>query len=171
MADNYLERKMDEYRRCRPGMVATVSHAHPSSTRVKSGEALISYPPQRVLVVDGMSLVGQAIINVMRRLNCRVTFTSSHAFSSKECSRFAQATGSQYHPGTLAEAIEYLQSHSDAPTAIIDSTIKADCAIDDVAGTPYLPIPEWVNDGGPDAIAAWCGFALSPAITPLLWRR
>lgn len=157
MADNYLERKMDEYRRSRQAG-ATVSHAHPASSRLKPGEALITYPSQRILVTDGLSPAGQAVIRTMRTLNCRVAFTASEASNRAECTRFAQATGAQYHPTSVAVAIDYLTSHGDTPSAIIDLDGSAqDSAI------WIVPIPTNVATHGPEAIAAWCGYALSPA--------
>lgn len=157
MADNYLERKMEEYRHSRQG--AAVTLAHPHSSRVKAGEALIPYPCLRILVTDGMSEAGQAIIRTMRMLNCRVAFTASSTDNRTQCTRFAQDTGSQYHPTPVADAIEYLRRHDDTPAAIIDLDGTATGVND---GIWTVPIPANVSAHGADSIAAWCGYALSP---------
>lgn len=149
MADNYLERRMEEYR-SRQGAGSRVSHAHPLSSRLKPGQALIEYPAVRVLVTDGTSEAGRAVIDTFRRLNCRVAFTAS---DGREGAMLAQCTGAQYHPGTGREALARLADAGDPAGVIINLAGEPD-----VVSTVELPV-----GADPQTLAAWCAFRAHPA--------
>lgn len=152
MADNYLERRMDEYRRSQQG--AAVKHVRPTLSTLRPGQVAVDYPPMRILVTDGTSPHGEAVIRHFRRFACRVAFTSRD--NPAQSQRFAQLTGAQYNPGTASAAIDRLTAAGDPPTVIIDLD-------NSLNGVTSLPIPEAAIHAGPEATAAWCLFAAHPA--------
>ena len=152
MADNYLERRMEEHRRSRSG--ATVKHVSASRQRLKPGQVIIDYQPMRVIVADGTSSTGREIIKLFRKLNCRVTFCSA---DTRQGPLLAQATGALYYPGPLLEAIEYHKSNTDPAAVIID--------VDNREQLSTIHIPTPVIDEGPHAIAAWCVYAAHPSVS------
>ena len=156
MADNYLERRMDEYRRSQQG--ATVKHVRPTLSTLRPGQVAVDYPAMRVLVTDGTSPSGQAIIKSFRQFACRVAFTAT---DSAAANILAQQTGAQYHPGAAERALERLAAAGDPAELIID----LDNSLPD---HDTLPIPIGALNAGHEATAAWCIFAAHPANS---WSR
>ena len=101
MADNYLERKMEDYRSGKSGN-AKVKRV---SSSVKPGEISVKFPPRRVFVTGGASGIGRAIVEAFRKADCRVAFCD---IDSKAGAATAQATGAQFHPVDVrnVEALE-----------------------------------------------------------------
>lgn len=101
MADNYLERKMEDYRAGKGNS--------PKSQRVSSmhkpGTINIKFPPRRVFVTGGASGIGKAIVEAFRKADCRVAFCDIDA---KAGATTAQATGAQFYPVDVCdvEALE-----------------------------------------------------------------
>ncbi|MBR5332166.1 MAG: SDR family oxidoreductase [Muribaculaceae bacterium] len=91
MADNYLERKMEDYR---SGKSATTK-SHRASSTTKPGTINVKFPPRRVFVTGGASGIGRAIVEAFRKADCRVAFCDIDA---KAGAATAQATGAQFHP-------------------------------------------------------------------------
>lgn len=159
MADNYLERRMDEYRRSQQGAATRRAAMHTSPT-LKPGQAIIEYPPMRVLVTDIDTPAAQAVINALRQVNCRVAITGrDHTLGN----RLAQKSGAQYHPDEPKAAIERLAKAGDP--VILAVTFTA--AIPDV---PTLTPPREVLDAGPEATAAWVLYAAHPTSRHLYTR-
>ncbi len=91
MADNYLERKMEDYRSGK----GTSSKVKRVSSGAKPGEISVKFPPRRVFVTGGASGIGRAIVEAFRKADCRVAFCD---IDSKAGTATAQATGAQFHP-------------------------------------------------------------------------
>lgn len=158
MADNYLERRMDEYRRSRQG--AAVKHVRPTLSTLRPGQIAVDYPAQRILVTGGTTPGGQAIIRLFRQFACRVAFTDADS-DRADATRLAQLTGAQYHPGTAEAALNRLATAGDPATVIVD----LDGSLPEAA---TLPVPPEALAAGPEALAAWCVFAAHPANS---WTR
>lgn len=95
MADNYLEKKMDDYR----GVVRrTVKNIPVRGCR--SGFMELPFPPRRVLVMDGTCNVGKCIVESLRNTGCKVAFTSSDRDKGKS---LAESCGAQFHPVDLSD--------------------------------------------------------------------
>ena len=150
MADNYLERRMEEHRRSQQG--ATVKHVRPTLSALKPGQTAVDYPPIRVLVTDGTSETGIAVIEIFRRFGCRVAFTANDSMTAN---KIAQRFGAQYHPGTVEAAKEYLAQAGDPASAIIDT--------DGLMIAGAVPIHTQARKAGSEAVAAWVIFATHPA--------
>lgn len=97
MADNYLERKMEEYRNGK-------LHGHAvkrTPNGAKPGTLNVKYPPRRVFVTGGASGIGRAIVSAFANAGCRVAFCD---IDSKTGAATAQATGSQFYPVDVTDA-------------------------------------------------------------------
>lgn len=153
MADNYLERRMEEYRRSQQG--AAVAHSRRHAAGLKAGQVAVDYPAVRVLVTDACSEAGRATVAALRRFSCRVAMTDS---DSRAGSLLAQQLGAQYHPGTAPQALARLSAAGDPAAAVISP--QGSCIS---AGTvTVITPPQGAIDAGPEAVAAWCLFALHP---------
>lgn len=96
MADNYLEKKMEEYRSGRMGHGSSSGGAK-VSVRFEACFDGIAFAGKRVLVTgecvtDG---VGRETLRLYRALGCRVAFCST---DMKEGARLAQEAGCRHYP-------------------------------------------------------------------------
>lgn len=153
MADNYLERRMEEHRASR-----LVPRSTNKPAPLKSGRVIVDYPPQRVLITKGDSHVGQAVIKGFIAMKCPVSFTVT---DSSKGPAIAQATGARYIPGNSENALAWHDSHADPVKAIVDIEGGLLSILED--HTISIPFhPDAVNSG-PEAVTSWCIFALHPA--------
>ncbi|MCM1066499.1 MAG: hypothetical protein NC418_02875 [Muribaculaceae bacterium] len=91
MADNYLEKKMEEHRR---GASLPARH---TPTFIPAGAVCFRLGEMRVLVVrlDADPAAGSAIVRAFRRAACKVAFV----WDDRTCgSRLAQESGSRHYP-------------------------------------------------------------------------
>lgn len=98
MADNYLEKRMDDLRRGqRPGAyrpkLTPAGHA--------TGRLQVAFPPRRVFVTGGASGIGRAIVEAYCKAGCRVAFVDSDMEAGRQT---ASATGSRFIPLDVADA-------------------------------------------------------------------
>ncbi len=96
MADNYLEKKMDEYRRS-SAAPAVKRRLSPSGER--PGVVSLRIAPLRVLVTDVSDDYAAAIVRRLREAGCRVAFVAA---DDKAGRALSQSTGSRYYPASLA---------------------------------------------------------------------
>jgi len=93
MADNYLERRMEDLR---SGRLAADTARLRSKAPAKNPRRLsITFPEMRVLVTDGLSDSGKAIVKAFRSVGMKVAFCAP---SSAEGSLFAQQSGARFCP-------------------------------------------------------------------------
>ncbi|MDE7154627.1 MAG: SDR family oxidoreductase [Muribaculaceae bacterium] len=103
MADNYLERKMEEHRsggaapRRKKSLVAGK----------RSGELTVKFPPRRVLVTGGANGIGRAVVEAFRKADCTVDFID---IDRKAGQLTAQQTGARFIPADLADAEQLEQA-------------------------------------------------------------
>jgi len=102
MADNYLERKMEDYRRSIANGESHMSSKRKAS-QIKEGYIQIKFPPRRVFVTGGASGIGRAIVESFRRTGCKVAFCDTDTIAGRNVS---QSTGSQFHPLDIADSIK-----------------------------------------------------------------
>lgn len=125
MADNYLEKKMEDYNRMRPAP-AKIRRSLPPSKQgllVETGEL-------RILVSDIDAVWGRSLVDAFRESGCKVAFISA---DSRKGTKTAQATGSLFYPAhntneSVLQALDYLASHWGGIDAVIltpvDSTLE-----------------------------------------------
>lgn len=93
MADNYLEKRMDDYRNGRLNRKKPIVAASSATRRpLLAGK--------RVLVTGGANGIGRAIVAAFRREDCKVAVFDS---DSRHGSEVAQLTGARFYPCDLAE--------------------------------------------------------------------
>lgn len=119
MADNYLERRMEDYRNGRLKPRSTKS----STRRATSQTATLNH--MRVYVTAGTSTAGIAIIRHLRQAGCRVAFCDT---DNHKGSHMAQQTGSQFHSMTggyndisLTRSIDHVFTHWGGLDVLIDT--------------------------------------------------
>ncbi|MCM1522609.1 MAG: hypothetical protein NC039_08165 [Muribaculaceae bacterium] len=97
MADNYLERRMEDYR---SGRLAQKSKRTHSGGGKAQDTLTLRYPHMRVLVMDEQEpderLV--ALIKELRSVGLQVAFTADNPTSGQ---RLSQDTGSRHYPSTI----------------------------------------------------------------------
>ena len=153
MADNYLERRMEEHRAS-----LVVPRLINKPAPLKSGRVIVEYPPQRILVTGGDTPVGLAVIKGFIAMKCAVSFT---VYDSTKGATIAQSTGARYIPGTLETAIDWHTKHGDPVKAVIDTQKNTASILEN--RTLTLPFHPHAIESEPEAIASWCIFALHPA--------
>lgn len=104
MADNYLERRMEDLRSGRIGAAAR----HRTGAPAKSRHTLsVTFPEMRILVADGLSDLGKAIIKAFRSVGMKVAFCAPE---QHEGNLFAQESGARYCPvAEMAQALPGLE--------------------------------------------------------------
>lgn len=111
VADNYLEKKMEDYRR---GQTALPMSSHRKN---KNRIGL------RVFVIGGETPSGAQIVIELRKSGWRVAFTNPDIKSGRH---LAQATGSQHHPispsttESLQHSFELISDHWGCLDLVID---------------------------------------------------
>ena len=131
MADNYLERKMEDYRSGKSGGSKTKR----VSTTAKSGNINVKFPPRRVFVTGGASGIGKAIVEAFRKADCRVAFCD---IDTKAGNATAQATGAQFHPVDVrdADALEACM------TRLLEAWGDIDVIVNNVGVSGFVPLIE-----------------------------
>ena len=96
MADNYLERRMEEYR---SGRLATHSKSTPGMRQPRKGcELVLTFPPMNVVVIgrsDTIVTLLADVVSAFTRVGSRVAFTSCDV---KRSTALAQSSGARYYP-------------------------------------------------------------------------
>lgn len=93
MADNYLERRMEDYR---SGRLAGNAPRKPSASPSPASEPLLA--DARVFIITRSASASPrtaALIRLLRSQGCRVAFTDADSAAGNA---LAQATGAQCHP-------------------------------------------------------------------------
>ena len=101
MADNYLERKMEEHR----NSGAAPKKKTPQVAGHRQGEICIKFPPRRVLVTGGANGIGRAVVQAFRNADCIVDFIDSDRRNGQLT---AQQTGARFIPADIASACLFL---------------------------------------------------------------
>lgn len=126
MADNYLENKMDEYRR---GAAAKTVKRHLSPSGTRPGTVSLKIEPLRVLVTDVSDDYGAAIVRQLRDAGCRVAFVCGDDKSGRALS---QSTGSRYYPASLggSTVADLTAAWGDLDAVVITGAAPMPAAID-----------------------------------------
>ncbi len=92
MADNYLEKKMEEHRQ---NSVSGYRKAHRPQPKISVGSYKINIDIKHVSVAVAQEQLRAAIVNCLCQAGCHVAFCSDNP---KTDSRLAQACGARYYP-------------------------------------------------------------------------
>lgn len=130
MADNYLEHKMEDYRR------GKITGGRAKTMRLsKPGMGGANLPPCRVFVTGGASGIGRAIVESFRAVGCRVAFCDNDV---KAGTATAQATGSRFYPVDVTDV--------DALSGCMDNLFEVwgdiDVIVNNVGIGGFVPLVE-----------------------------
>lgn len=111
MADNYLEKKMEDYRQGRTAV--SMSSHQKSKTRTDL----------RVLILGGETPAGSQTVTELRKSGWRVAFTDPEMKTGRH---LAQTTGAQHHPispsstASLQHSLDLISDHWGCLDLVID---------------------------------------------------
>lgn len=97
MADNYLERKMEEHRN---GAQRKCVHKT-ASLGSRAGVWEVPFAERRVLVTGTGSALDALVVEQLRSVGCKVAFMG---WEKSEGTELARRTGAQYHPTSYSDA-------------------------------------------------------------------
>lgn len=100
MADNYLEKKMEEHRR---NASQKTSARIVSTVGGRPGSVTMKIEPLRIYVTDGTSATGEAIVRRLREAACRVAFSCGDDSLGR---KLAQSSGSRHYPASFNASVE-----------------------------------------------------------------
>lgn len=140
MADNYLETKFEEYAARKAGRMPRRTVA----LSQRRGYAEFRFPRRRVLVLNGLTPGGQAIIHRFRRVDCQVAFCASDTIDGQH---FAELAGARFHAVDLnnAEEIEAMMRSLFHDWGDID--ILVSLAADDVTAAAVDCLADFRQNG------------------------
>lgn len=93
MADNYLERRMEELRSGK--IAASVKPQRRPSGTAQAGKISFGFKPKRVLMIGDTSRLAESLITAFRKAGCPVAFLSS---PSSDGDRLAHDCGIRFYP-------------------------------------------------------------------------
>ncbi|MDE5594200.1 MAG: hypothetical protein K2I89_01325 [Muribaculaceae bacterium] len=99
MADNYLEKKMEEHRR---GGIAKSNARRLTPSGDRLGTVSFRIEPLRIFVTDGSSDYATVIICRLRAAGCNVAFFSADEKNGRE---LAQKSGARFYPASFSGCI------------------------------------------------------------------
>lgn len=190
MADNYIEKKMEDLR-----SGAAIRHTSrrsaigPSAAGTVPGDLTLHFPEMRIFVAGNATTpLGEAIVIAMREVGCKVAFSGADADRGKA---MAQELGAQFHPlsapgegrAVLPPSVAYTVRHWRGIDALI--VLGGTVSDDEISEIPQLqkvicigasakpsadavsiPLPSC----SPSELAACCRLLLSAPLS-LLPRR
>lgn len=111
MADNYLEKRMDDYSRGRLGRSRSAASS--------SGLRCIKIPRAWAFVIkaDGREL----LLKALREAGYRVAFTLADSSAGQT---LAQSTGARFYPCSASEALAQLEADDDPIAGILVPTVE-----------------------------------------------
>lgn len=99
MADNYLERRMEELRSGK--IAASVKPQRRPSGSSQAGKISLDFKPKRVLIIGDTSRLADALISTYRKAGCSVALLST---PSPEGERLAHDCGIRFCPCDLSDS-------------------------------------------------------------------
>lgn len=132
MADDYIGKKMDDYRR---GVNTPAYRRKITPTGAPRGIWQVKFPSRNVYVTGGANGIGREIVKTLCQAGCRVAFCDTDI---KAGTATAQATGSQFHPVdvTDTEALDASLCH------VIKAWGDIDVIINNVGISGFKPLTD-----------------------------
>lgn len=150
MADNYLEKRMEEYR---SGRLAVRSRTSSSMRAPRRNDSLtLRYEPMTVAVIaDGMHPVVAETIGAFTAVGCRVAFMAADV---REGNAVAQRTGARYYPaslgieGMLADMISHWGGSPEVAVSFMPSSSPVGVA------SRWIDASRWLTDSPASSVLA-----------------
>lgn len=119
MADNYLERKMEEYRQ---GAKRPMAKRHTSSSAGRKGMMAVDFPEINVFVTSA----DEALVRAFSEAGAHVAFCCGVPDMKKSATGLAERTGSRFYPMGEGEALEMYGNPDYIVRRLADGDIKID---------------------------------------------
>ncbi|MDE7125024.1 MAG: SDR family oxidoreductase [Muribaculaceae bacterium] len=133
MADNYLEKRMEEYRAGKLAARKSVLRVGPAGR--PSGELTVRYPRLRVFITGGASGLGAAMVRAFRKIDCKVAFID---IDHVRGNALAQAHGARFYSGDVCD-VGRLDSVADD---LFNAWGDIDVLINNVGISAFTPIEQ-----------------------------
>lgn len=144
MADNYLERKYEEYQAQKAA--GKKSSGRSTVAGAKPGYLQVRFPRRRVFVTGGAAGIGRAIVEAFRQAGCQVAFCD---IDEKLGQHTAETTGAQFYPVDVRRE-EVLE-------VCMDRILKAwgdiDVIVNNVGVSRFKPLTEMTVEEFDDVLA------------------
>ena len=131
MADNYLERKMEEHRSGRPA----AKHKSPSFATQRKGYISVKFPPRRVFITGGAVGIGREIVRAFRAADCQVAFCD---IDLKQGTATSQETGARFYHVDVSDTTALAVAFND----LIKHWGDVDIIVNNVGVCEFKPISE-----------------------------
>ncbi len=118
MADNYLEKRMEDYVRGR--QVSAPRHAGP-----RPGWLNLRYPPLTVFVRNADTSAGEAVVGLFVQSGCKVVFTASGRKSGTDVAR---RCGGRFYPVDTPSMLADMHRRGEAPDVEVICMVKGEAA-------------------------------------------
>lgn len=137
MADNYLEKQMEDYR---AGKFAVKARQKAVTQSHKSGQLTVSYPQQlRVFITGGASGIGESCVEAFRKIDAKVAFCD---IDSKRGNETAQRFGARFYPLDIKDTAKLEKAITDVMSIWGD----IDVLINNAGIGGFKPLENMVND-------------------------
>ena len=119
MADNYLERKMEEYR---SGNLGRRTVRSGSASTLPKGKIVVDFPQRIVIVVGDCDAISRCVVSRFISAGCKTAFCS---VDRKGGAALSQSFGARFYPlrvvdrESLAEVVEDVRLHWGQPDTLI----------------------------------------------------
>lgn len=130
MADNYLEKRMEDYR---AGRLAPKSRVvvHTAAAKRNPGDFVVEFPPMRILVIGGALPLVSALVKNFRKVDCQVALCHG---DTRALTPLAQKEGCRYYPfdptdeAKRSRVVDDLSERWGGVDVVIDlNAVTADC--------------------------------------------
>lgn len=111
MADNYLEKQMEDYR---AGKFAIKTRLKTSAKLHRPGQLVVSYPQLRIFITGGASGIGESCVEAFRKIDAKVAFCD---IDTKRGNETAQKFGARFYPLDARDAVKLNHAMNDAISA------------------------------------------------------
>lgn len=163
MADNYLEKKMEDYRR--RGGALQASSAMRRASSLKTGQVAVDFPRRTVFIhADAVTPMTVAIVATLRRLGHAVTLNCHADMGARDLARDHGATFDPSADSRAAMEADSRRRHV-AVDALVD--ILADEVRLTLSPTDTPSIHTIDTSLPPQTVAAAVAFLIHPAAAPL----
>lgn len=158
MADNYLEKKMEDHRSRQGARMA--AHRGTKATWLPQG-LTFEFPEMRVLVPGSdSSPIGPSLVRLLRSLGVKVAFSGSQSSDNR---MLAQETGARFYPQSAAMTIDRICADLSERWGGLDVLVNLPGSDAGVEGVRSVGLPSGWECGPADDVARLLAVLIHPA--------